>query len=360
MGRGLWIVLVVVMCVAQAGCGEEDVTVVPAALVTGHEVDAREVGRWIGPFAPPEVRFGTVDGRLDLGACRRAVERRLRAARPSRGVRRSRERDPRRLCRMRFHDAKAAALGYVIRTQWLELEARRRSVLLAEAEVRRELRRRVASVGGTETIGDYLARSGMTRKQFEERVRRDVLFRRLMVAVVGGRSRVTQWEMEKFYTRNRDSFRRPRMRELRVVVTKSRRDALEARRQLLVGRPWDEVARRFTVDASSRTGGRVSIGVDNTIPALRRAVFSASIGVITGPARVRGLWWVFRPLRELPGRQMSLDEVAPRIRTAVQSTNEQLSIDRFLRLLDRKYRRQTVCIGEHTAAECGRRRAEAP
>jgi hypothetical protein len=309
---GLWWVLGVTVSLVFGGCGTHGEASAPAAIVAGYEIDEREVGQWVGPFAPTSVRAGADSSRI----------------------------------------AAAEALGFLVRTRWLDLEARRRSISVTDADVRRELAKRKAALGGASKVGDYLERSRMTAEQFEYRVKRDVLFRKVMLATVGYGHRVGRAEIARFYSRNRKSFRQPRARDLRVVVTRSKRKAIEARRRVLKGQPWGEVARQFTVDASKRTGGRLSIYASNSIPGLRRTVFAAPAGEVVGPIYVRGLWWVFRVLHEIPPRQQSLEEVAPRIRVSIRSTREQHAVDRLLRLLDRSYGRQTTCFGEHTVPEC--------
>ncbi len=355
-----WVLIVVVLF--MAGCDGEERAPAPAAVVGGHEVDERQVRQWVAPFARPEVRTGKADAPVSLDACIRTVRRNVQVAPRSRARRRAAWQASRAdgLCRDSLREARRAALGFLIRTKWLGMEARERAIAVTDSEVRRELVKRKATLGGAMTMRNYLQHSGMTRRQFEERVRRDVLFKKVMVAAIGRVSRVKYRKVAKVYGRDWESFRQKRARDLQVLVTRSRSSALGARSQVRAGAPWGAVARRVSVDASKRTGGRISIDVSNNIPVLRRAVFSTPIGRVAGPIEIRGLWWVFRPLREHPPRQMSLSEVAPRIRASIRSTREQRSVDRFVLLLDRKYRGQTTCIGHNAAPECGRARPSVP
>ncbi|MDR9387751.1 MAG: peptidyl-prolyl cis-trans isomerase [Balneolaceae bacterium] len=64
---------------------------------------------------------------------------------------------------------------------------------------------------------------------------------------------VTQEEVQEFYLQNRDRFQfeEPWFR-IRHVTTSSYQDALDARSDLLGGRPWQEIAQQYSLDPQAR------------------------------------------------------------------------------------------------------------
>jgi hypothetical protein len=64
---------------------------------------------------------------------------------------------------------------------------------------------------------------------------------------------VTQEEIQEFYLQNRDRFQfeEPWFR-IRHVTTSSYQDALDARSDLLGGRPWQEIAQQYSLDPQAR------------------------------------------------------------------------------------------------------------
>lgn len=201
----------------------------------------------------------------------------------------------------------------------------------------------------------YLKSAGMTNGQFQQRVYLNAIARKLVGRLMSPKTDVAPGEVRRFYRRHHHEFRVPRTRDLRVVIARSRARAFRAKARLTIGQPWGAVAEEFGVDATKRADGHISVDTANAIPELRSAVFAARSARITGPLEVRGSWWVFRIERERPARQLSLVEAAPRIRTSIRSTREQLAFDRLSAYLTRRYRPNTVCHEGFAAWECRNR-----
>lgn len=248
--------------------------------------------------------------------------------------------------------ATVETIGFLIRSLWLEKEASRRAIKLTKVELRRALAERIKPFESAQDLTRYLAGSGMSRRQFRARVRRDALFGKLMQSLYPPDRSISRIELARFYRRHISEFDEPSTRDLRAVITGSRSAAMGARTAIEAGQSWDHVVRKFTVDASRRTGGRMSIDTRNVIRTLRTAVFSAPLRQLVGPIDVKGSWWIFRVDRHRPARRLSLAEAAPRIRISIRSTREQLAADRLIAYLTRRYRPHTVCHNGYTAPEC--------
>lgn len=247
--------------------------------------------------------------------------------------------------------ARSEALGFLIRWIWIKKEARRRGVELAVRELRVAVAGRMRQFPSHREFRRYLEEAGMSREQFRARIARDALFAKLMNKAYSVAA-VSRGDIERFYRRHLSEFGSPPTRDLRIVVTKSRVAAARARDAIESGERWGNVVRRFTVDASRRVDGRVSIDTRNVLQRLRMAVFGADLGHIVGPVDISGSWWVFRVERHHPARRLSLAEATPRIRLSIRSAREQLALDRMTEFLTRRYRRHTVCHNGYTAPEC--------
>lgn len=88
---------------------------------------------------------------------------------------------------------------------------------------------------------------------------------------------------------------------------------------------------------------------ETNIPKVARGGLLRAKRSLDRPAR--GCWF-FRVDRELPARQLSFAEAAPRIRIAIPSHREQLALDRLNAFLTSRYRRHTVCHRGYSAPEC--------
>jgi parvulin-like peptidyl-prolyl isomerase len=319
------------------GCGSSAST--SAVTVNGTAISESRVDAWLSAFLGGGAARSSGGDDAIVDACI--------AAR-----RQAKKDDGRRGCEAALKSAKAETVGFLVRSIWLEREARRRSLVLTKNEIRREIARRKDVFSSSRAFKRYLAGAGMSGSQFAERVRRDALFHRLMLAVVPSDLTVSRADVRHFYRRHASEFDRPTTRDLGIVVTESRRAAIRARAAVEAGRPWRVVVDEFTIDASKRTGGRISIDSNNVIHRLRAAVFSAPIGQLVGPVNIKGVWWIFRVDRHRQARRLSLAEAAPRIRASIRSTRDQSAADRLIAYLTRRYRRYTVCHNGYIAPEC--------
>lgn len=342
------VVLLLAIVVLIVGCGGGDRS---GGLVTaaGVVISKSQVNAWLGAFYP----WGASDGNQSaLATCinaRRCGDGQRKAPSDVDGVERK--------CSAELRFWKSEVMAFLVRSVWLKREAARRSVSLTADEMRGALEARMESFSGGREFDRYLADSGMSRRQFRARVKRDALFRKLMLAVIAPDLTVSKSDVERRYRRSASEFRLPTTRDLRAVVTGTRERADYAMSALRAGRPWGSVVRKFSADASRRSHGRMSIDTHNVIYRLRSAVFSAQIGQIVGPLEIRGAWWVFRVDRHHPARQLSLAEATPRIRTSIRSTREQLAIDQLGGYLERRYQRLTVCHNGYVASVCRNRQA---
>jgi parvulin-like peptidyl-prolyl isomerase len=144
----------------------------------------------------------------------------------------------------------------------------------------------------------------------------------------------------------------PELRDVRLVLTKRRHAAAEAKRELLRGRTWRSVARRYSIDdASNRRGGRVPDVARGTLERrLERAVFGAPRQRIRGPVRTRFGFWVFSVSRIEPAH--FLPEAASRriIRRRLVDRAVQAALDRFVTAFIAKWTSRTICAERFRAS----------
>lgn len=340
MGR---VAVILGIALLWVGCGGKADSRL-AATVARVNISEAQVAAWVSAFSPWALSLAPNDTPFDACVRSRAREMAAKGGAPTGGVERG--------CEAEVRLARAETVAFLIRSVWIEREARRRFISLTPREERSARRARVRELPRHQSVKHYFASAGMTQRQFRSRVRRDALFRKLMMAIGRPNLKVVRADVDRYYRQHPSAFTRSATRDLRVVVTRSRARAASARAQIRAGRAWGKVADEFTIDASRSAGGRTSVDTRNVIRRLRVAVFSAPIGRLVGPIDVRGAWWVFRVDRHRPARRLSLTEAAPRIRASIRSTREQFAADRLLSYLTHRYRPHTACHNGYSALEC--------
>jgi foldase protein PrsA len=225
-------------------------------------------------------------------------------------------------------------------------------VLAAEA-VDRELAASIRDTFGNESaFRRYLRETRQTAADNKRRVRLHLLsdmIREQVIAPVA--ASVTEADVDEYIAANGHE-RVPERRDIRIVVTKRRATAVQARRELLRGRSWRSVARRYSIDAASRSrGGRLPDQARGTLERrLDRAVFRAPRGRIRGPVRTRFGFWVFRVSRIEP--EHFLPEAVSRriIHRRLVTHAEQTELERFVDAYFTKWKSRTVCAEEFRAS----------
>ncbi len=175
--------------------------------------------------------------------------------------------------------------------------------------------------------------------------RRLALERRTLVGVAAaqriraGAASASEAEVEAQYRAHAAEYRRPARRECWQIVAPSREAAEALRARLSAGEPFEEVARRASVDdGTSRAGGRIGeIGFDRLEaierggdPELARAVREARPGEVGAPVRGPQGWHLLRCGPVSPAGPAPLAEVRASIAARLASERASLALDQAL------------------------------
>jgi foldase protein PrsA len=243
-------------------------------------------------------------------------------------------------------EARRLAFAELLSVVWIESEAAERGIVVPDAIVSRELdAQRRQSFRSRREFRRFLRDTGQTVTDIWRRVRLTLLVDAIHDQVTAGAAgSVTDTDVDA-YIAEHGTGRVPERRDVRVVITGRREDALQAKRELLGGARWRSVARRYSVDEPSReAGGRLSDLAEGTLERrLDRAVFRAPKGRVRGPVRSRSGYWVFSVTRLHPAHAIPEDEWRRTVRRLLVRRARQDELDRFAAAFAAKWRSRTVC-----------------
>jgi peptidyl-prolyl cis-trans isomerase SurA len=197
-----------------------------------------------------------------------------------------------------------------------------------------------------EQFDRLLEREGLTLEQYREKLRDQILRRRVYNFEVVSRVQVSEAEVrDAYYERLEEFLPEPAVELSQIFVAfspdgdeSSRQEAyrrceelLEALRQ---GEPFWELARAHSEDPTAAQGGRLGrFKKGDLLPALEEVAFSMEEGEIRGPiATERGLHLI-KLDRRLGDKPLPLEEVAPRIRTQLLRAKRQERFEQWMRSL---------------------------
>src|SRR3954463_12964356 len=199
-------------------------------------------------------------------------------------------------CKQEYDSLRDQVLQLLISFKWIEGEAKKMGVKVTDAEVKKSFdKQRKQSFPKDADYQKFLKDSGQTEGDILKRVRLDALSNKIRDKVVKGKDKVSEQQIKAYYDKNKATFARPEQRDLRVVLTKTRAKAAQARAELAGGAAWAAVAKKYSIDdASKAQGGKLpAVAKGQQEKAFDTAIFNAKKAAITGPVKTQFGWYVF-------------------------------------------------------------------
>lgn len=246
-------------------------------------------------------------------------------------------------------------LQQLISYRWLEAEASERGITVAQSDVRKTFdQQRKASFPKDADYRKWLSSSGQTEDDLLLRVRAEMLSNKIRDQVTKDVAPVTDRQVAAYYEENKPRFAEPERRDLRVVLTTRKADAERARAALAAGRSWSAVAKEFSVDRATRSKGGLMPGVASGQQAedFDKAVFAARRGKLTGPVKTQLGHYVFEVTKVSRGKQQTLAEATPAIKSLLAAAGQQKAIDGFLEAFRTKWKAKTECGDDYRTRDC--------
>ena len=250
-------------------------------------------------------------------------------------------------------EARWLAFEQLLSFAWIDGEAAERGLEVSAEVVHRSfLAQRRQSFRSKRDFRRFLRDSGQTVADIERRVRLDLVTEMIREQVIApAAASVTDAAIDEYIAKHGHEWA-PERRDIRFILTEDRREAVRAKRELLRGRTWKSVARRYSLDAATnQRGGRVRGVVRGTLERrVERAVFRAPRRRIRGPVRTEFGYWVFSVSRIEPAHPLP-EAVSRRIiRRRLVAVAQQAELDRFVAAFTEKWTSRTVCAEAYRAS----------
>jgi parvulin-like peptidyl-prolyl isomerase len=258
-------------------------------------------------------------------------------------------------CKQQYDATKNQVMQFLIQAEWIQQEAEDRGVKVPDAEVRKQFEdQKKQSFPKEKDYQKFLKESGMTEQDILFQVKLDVLQNKLREKILEGKGKATDDEIQEYYDKNKKRFSQPERRDLRVVLTKTKAKAEQAKRALERGQSFKRVAKRYSTDNASKSqGGKLpDVAKGQQEKALDQAAFSAPKGKLSGPVKTQFGWYVFEVSKITPASEQSLEEAKKTITQVLRSENEQKALDDFIKDFKDKYKEETHCAKGYVVQEC--------
>ena len=258
-------------------------------------------------------------------------------------------------CKQEYDQFKTEVLGFLIRSTWLDQEATKQGVKVSDAELNKQIdaikKQQFTQKGSYEK---FLQNAGLTNEDvlFQQRIRE--LQDKITAKVTKGKDKVTDAQIAAYYNKNKSRFASPERRDLRIVLTKDKAKAEQAKKALESGQSWKSVAKKYSIDQASKNQGGKLAGVakGQQEKALDDAVFAASKGKLVGPVKTQFGWYVFDVTNITKAKQQTLDQSKASIKQILQSQGQQNALKKFGDDYRKRYKAETDCRKGYQVDDC--------
>jgi foldase protein PrsA len=347
--------------VVLAACGGGGVPGNSVATVGDQTIKRDTFDHWMkiiaisqaGQTNPASAKDAKVPDAPDFKQC--AADKQKTAAKPAKGQPEPTQAQFVSQCKQEYEQFKTEVLGFLIRSTWLDQEATKQGVKVTDKELQKQIddikKQQFTQKGSYEK---FLQNAGLTNEDvlFQQRVRQ--LQDKITQKITKGKDTVTDAQIEAYYNKNKSRFASPERRDLRIVLTKDKAKAAQAKRALQSGQSWKSVAKKYSIDQASKANGGKLAGVakGQQEKALDTAVFAADKGKLTGPIKTQFGWYVFDVTKVAKAKQQSLEESKASIKQILQSQGQQNALKKFGDDYRKRYKAETDCRKGYQVDDC--------
>src|SRR3954467_9113456 len=341
-----------VPAVAVAGCGGVPGDAV--ATVDGTSIDKTEFTHWVNVAARTS---GQPNAKApdppDYAAC--VAAKRKTAPKPAKGQPKTTDAQLKTQCKQQYEGLRNQVLQLLVTFKWSQGEADDLGVKVTDAEVKKSFdQQKKQSFPKEADYQKFLKTSGQTNEDIMQRVRLDLLSNKIRDKVTKGKDKVTDAQVKTYYDKNKARFAQPEQRELRIVLTKAKEKADQAKAALDSGESWKDVAKKYSIDTQSKkNGGKLPpVSKGQQEKALDDAIFKAKKGELVGPIKTQFGYYVFDVNKVTPASQQSLQQATPTIKQLLAAQNQQKALDAFVKKFRTKWKGRTECRDGFKTPDC--------
>jgi peptidyl-prolyl cis-trans isomerase SurA len=220
-------------------------------------------------------------------------------------------------------EARQKILNQLIEDRLVYQEAVAQKIVITEDEIDRELEDLGKRMEGYDEINSMLEREGMTMKVLREKVKKQLMIRRLQDIQIRSRVVVSPAEIESFYKENPEKFQRiARVKIKSLTVKKSAasreqgtmdepaKDKIKSfYLKIKQGENFDDLVREYSEDSRAREEKPADwIEKGSMIESVDEAIFSTPQGQLTGIVESPIGFHIFRVEEKEDARQVTFGE----------------------------------------------------
>jgi foldase protein PrsA len=255
-------------------------------------------------------------------------------------------------CGQLFTSLGSQVMDFLIKAYWYQAEANKLHIKITDADITKAFNAAKKQQFPTDTaFQSFLTQSGQTMQDLVFRVRINQIFSKLLAK---HHTTVTPASIQAYYQSHLSQFGSAEKRDIRIVRTNSQKQASAAKAALASGQSWNAVAKKYSVDAATKSHGGLLSGVTKSQEeqALGTAAFAAPTNKVEGPVHGTFGFYVFEVTKVKHSTQQTLAQATPLIQQLLNGqaqTSAQNAVDKQAKS---DWLHKTQCRKSWAMADC--------
>lgn len=255
-----------------------------------------------------------------------------------------------------FQQVREAALNDLLDQAWLTGEASELGLDATDREVQSEFDTiRKDQFEDDAAYKKFLKDSGFTEEQVLDRVRLQVLSRKIEESITNSVKSVSDDDAKDYYEENEATFVTPQSRDIKLVVVDNKKDADKVAAAIEKDdseESFAKLAKKFSTHASKGQDGD-TVATEGAFPDPAGSdIMSAEVGAVEGPVKAGEDFYFFRIVKDTPEETKSFDDVKDQIKQQLLPTAQQEAMSKFVADYNAKWTARTFCADDYKTSRC--------
>ena len=341
----------VLMALAVSACGS-GIPGDSVADVAGNPISTRAFDHWmfiaakgqaaqspgqpvIVPNDPPNFDKCVAQARAEIPALKKTATKQLRAD-----------------CKQLFTSLSSQVMDFLIKIYWYQADAHKLGIKVTDKQVQTALAAaRKGQLSTPAAFQQFLTSSGQTLNDVLYRVRAQEVYTKLLAK---HSTTVTPAMISSYYSSHQSQFGSPQTRNLRIVLTKTPAQAAAAKAALQHGKSWTAVAKKYSVDPTTKNTGGVltNVTAGQQDAALSSAAFAAPVNKLLGPVKGQFGYYLIEVTKITPAVTKSLAASSALIKQTLTTQLQTAAQTAVTKHAKKDWGAQTKCRPLYMVADC--------
>jgi foldase protein PrsA len=335
-----------------AGCGSSGVPSNAVASVAGNPISMKAYDHWMfvaemgnaeeDPGAPVIVPTDPPN----FAGCIKQVRKQI----PS--LAKTSDKEIKSDCSQLFTSLSGQVMDFLIKAYWYQADAHKDGIKLTAKQLATAFTQaKKQQFTSTAEYTAFLKSTGQTQADIIYRVRVNKIYSELLTKQ---EQKVTTAAISSYYSSHKSQFGTKESRNLLIVRTNSDSQIKLAEAALKSGQSWAAVAKKYSVDASTKNNGGVLNGVTNgeEEAALNTVAFSAPLNKLEGPVKGTFGYYLVKVTKIKAGTQQTLTKATSLIKQLLTSKYQTAAENKVNATSKKNWGSQTLCSPLFSMADC--------